>query len=131
MTVRRLYVAIVTCVAAALLGSWLGPRLFGATQAWPATLSDQEFWEMVVSFSEPGRAFRSWGAVRTDNLISNEKSFQQVIPALQNAARQGAYIGVGPEQNFTYIIALKPTMAFIIDIRRENMLLHLMYKALI
>jgi hypothetical protein len=130
MTVRRPYVAIVTSVAVALLGSWLGIRFYGATQAWPATLSDREFWDMVVSFSEPGQAFRSWWAVRTDNLISNEQSFQQVIPGLQNAAHRGAYIGVGPEQNFTYITALKPTIAFIIDIRRENMLLHLMYKAL-
>jgi hypothetical protein len=118
-------------VAAALLGSWLGVRFYGAAQAWPATLSDREFWDIVVSFSEPGQAFRSWGAVRTDNLVSNEKSFQQVIPALQNAAHRGAYIGVGPEQNLTYITALKPTIAFIIDIRRENMLLHLMYKALV
>ena len=31
----------------------------------------------------------------------------------------GVYIGVGPEQNFTYIAA-RPEMAFIVDIRREN-----------
>jgi hypothetical protein len=42
-----------------------------------------------------------------------------------------AYVGVGPDQNFTYIVALKPQIAFIVDIRRQNMLLHLMYKALI
>jgi hypothetical protein len=54
MTVRRPYLAIVTSVAVALLGSWLGIRFYGATQAWPATLSDREFWDMVVSFSEPG-----------------------------------------------------------------------------
>jgi hypothetical protein len=61
MRVRRPHVVIVTCLAAALLGSWLGVRFFGSTQAWPATLSDREFWDMVVSFSEPGQAFRSWG----------------------------------------------------------------------
>ena len=38
--------------------------------------------------------------------------------------------GVGPDQNFTYIAALRPKVAFIVDIRRQNMLLHLMYKAL-
>ena len=40
------------------------------------------------------------------------------------------YIGVGPEQNFSYIAELRPTMAFVIDIRRENRTLHLLYKAL-
>ena len=40
------------------------------------------------------------------------------------------YLGVGPEQNFTYIAALKPKMAFIVDVRRGNLQLHLMYKAL-
>src|SRR2546423_14174702 len=39
-------------------------------------------------------------------------------------------MGVGPEQNFTYIAALKPKMVFIVDIRRGNLDLHLMYKAL-
>jgi hypothetical protein len=39
-------------------------------------------------------------------------------------------MGVGPEQNFTYIAALKPAMVFITDIRRGNLDLHLMYKAL-
>ena len=39
-------------------------------------------------------------------------------------------MGVGPEQNFTYIAALKPAMAFIVDVRRGNLQMHLMYKAL-
>src|SRR5262249_47841220 len=36
----------------------------------------------------------------------------------------------GPEQNFTLMAAIKPSMAFIIDIRRGNLQLHLLYKAL-
>jgi hypothetical protein len=79
---------------------------------------------MVDGFSEPGGSFAS------DNIISNEIAFQQVIPELQRASHEGAYLGVGPEQNFTYITALKPGIAFIIDIRRQNLLLHLTYKAL-
>jgi hypothetical protein len=74
--------------------------------------------------SEPG------GTFVTDNIISNELAFQDVIPELQRTHR-GAYIGVGPEQNFTYIVALKPSIAFIVDLRRGNMLLQLMYKALV
>ena len=63
--------------------------------------------------------------------LSNETTFQSVIPTLQARAQPGgAYLGVGPEQNFTYIAALQPKIAFIIDIRRQNLVEHLMYKAL-
>ncbi|HET9130329.1 MAG TPA: hypothetical protein VFO86_05235, partial [Terriglobia bacterium] len=37
---------------------------------------------------------------------------------------------VGPEQNFTYIAAIRPKIAFLVDIRRQNMLEHMIYKAL-
>ena len=71
------------------------------------------------------------GNFRSDNLVSNEIRFQDVIPALvRNAKPGGIYIGVGPEQNFTYIASLRPRMAFIVDVRRGNVDLHLMYKAL-
>jgi hypothetical protein len=40
------------------------------------------------------------------------------------------YLGVGPEQNFTYIARLRPATAFVVDIRRDNLALHLLYKAL-
>jgi hypothetical protein len=57
--------------------------------------------------------------------------FARVVPALVEATTPGGvYLGVGPEQNFTYIAALKPKMAIITDIRRGNLQLHLMYKAL-
>jgi hypothetical protein len=80
----------------------------------------------IARLSEPG------GAFDTDNLISNEASYLDVLPALSaSQVRGGVYVGVGPDQNFTYISALQPAIAFIIDIRRENMLLHLMHKALI
>ena len=42
----------------------------------------------------------------------------------------GAYIGVGPDQNFSYIAQVRPDIAFIVDIRRDNLLLHLLFKAL-
>ena len=92
----------------------------------PARLSDQELWRLNAELSEPGGYFRS------DNLLSNETGFQGVIPSLRERIRPGGvYLGVGPEQNFTYIVALQPRIAFIIDIRRGNMIEHLMYKALI
>ncbi len=56
---------------------------------------------------------------------------QRVVPDLTRTVKPGrVYMGVGPEQNFTYIAATRPAMAFIIDVRRGNLQLHLMYKAL-
>jgi hypothetical protein len=96
-----------------------------AAEKLPSQLSDQEFWKLSSESSEPDGTFRS------DNLLSNESYFQYVIPPLNSVARQGrVYMGVGPEQNFTYIAALKPKMVFIVDIRRGNLDLQLMYKAL-
>ena len=91
----------------------------------PARLTDDQFWKLSTSSSEQDGTFRS------DNLLSNELNFQYVIPDLLSTAKQGrVYMGVGPEQNFTYIAALKPAMAFIVDIRHGNLDVHLMYKAL-
>jgi hypothetical protein len=87
----------------------------------PAELNDREFWRLVDDFSEPNGYFRS------DNLLSNENAFQHVIPTLQTSLpAEGVYLGVGPEQNFTYIAALRPKIAFIVDIRRGNMNLQLL-----
>ena len=91
----------------------------------PAQLTDEQFWQLSSASSEPDGVFRS------DNLLSNELNFQYVIPELLKTTQQGrVYMGVGPEQNFTYIAAVKPAMAFIVDIRHGNLDVHLMYKAL-
>src|SRR5688572_12660364 len=92
----------------------------------PDRLDDSTFWSMVNELSEPGGYFHS------DNFVSNELGFQYVIPEmLSSIGTGGVYVGVGPDQNFTYVAALRPRIAFIVDIRRQNMLQHLMYKALI
>ena len=71
------------------------------------------------------------GYFDTDNLISNESSYLHVIPQLKSLNIQGgAYLGVGPDQNFSYIAHIQPTIAFIVDIRRDNMLMHLLYKTI-
>ena len=91
----------------------------------PTRLSDQAFWKLVTDLSEPNGNFRS------DNLVSNEIRYQWVLPELTRTVKPaGVYLGVGPEQNFTYIAALRPKLAFILDVRRGNVDLHLMYKAL-
>ena len=118
-------VGILAYAAAALLFC-LTPTSRSMTEALPHRLDDRTFWTLVTEFSEPNGFFRS------DNLVSNEMVFQHVIPSLQRSLTPAsAYVGVGPDQNFTYIAQLKPRIAFIVDIRRQNMLLHLMYKALI
>jgi len=100
------------------------PDSVAASGRLPSRLSDSDFWKMVTDFSEPG------GSFYYDNLLSNEIGFQEVLPDLRKTVKPGgAYLGVGPEQNFTYIAALQPRIAFIVDIRRQNMIEHLLYKA--
>ena len=137
MSIDRLMSARRAVVAAALTACAFGATLAQGTSAAatassnaastiPARLSDSAFWKLVTDFSEPGGYFRS------DNLVSNERMYQWVIPDLLKTTKPGGvYLGVGPDQNFTYIVALKPKIAFIFDIRRQNVLTHLMYKALI
>src|SRR5690242_21009335 len=112
---------------AAMSAMWIAYAAAPArAQSLPPKLGDEEFWRLVTTLSEPGGFFRS------DNFVSNETTFQYVIPELQRThAPGGVYLGVGPDQNFTYIVALKPKISFIIDIRHQNAIEHLMYKAAI
>jgi hypothetical protein len=96
-----------------------GPR----TPSLPTALSDDAFWALSTGLSEPAGEF-----THSENLVSNEMQFAHTVRLLRRTG--GVYIGVGPEQNFSYIAKLQPAMAFIIDIRRENRNLQLMYKAL-
>jgi len=126
LTIRR---RIVLAAAAALF-AFLGPLSLTssplvATDRLPPQLSDEVFWNMVSEFSETGGYFRS------DNFVSNETTFQYVIKNLKKTTPGGVYLGVGPDQNFTYIVAMQPKLAIIFDIRRQNTMQHLMYKALI
>src|SRR5947199_9071639 len=89
----------------------------------PLQIPDVAFWRMVTGFSEEVAAFRF-------HCISHEREFAPLIPELKVSTEpHGVYRGVGHEQNFSYIAALRPRIAFIFDIRRENMLEHLIYKA--
>src|SRR5262245_54160364 len=121
---RRLTFAGAALVIA-LLSAISTPAIRAAGDTLPSRLTDEEFWQLSDSLSEPNGYFRS------DNLLSNEIWFHRVIPLLLNRTdRNGVYMGVGPEQNFTYIAAVRPKMVFIPDIRRGNLHTQLMYKAL-
>jgi len=91
----------------------------------PENLSATEFSRLSREFSEEGGYFRS------DNFTSNETSYLHIVGNLKKlGANGGAYIGVGPEQNFSYIAKTRPRIAFLIDIRRQAIIQHLMYKAI-
>src|SRR6266480_4695757 len=97
---RIIRLSFLVCVALSLT-----PALWAAL---PTRLSDAEFWRLISNFSEEN------GYFRFENFVSNELEYQTVIPSLKQIAKPGgAYLGVGPEQNFTYIVALQPRIAFI------------------
>ena len=100
------------------------PRL-PAAERLPDSLTSAEFWELSQRISEPDGYFRS------DNLLSNEIFYPEIMaPLLERGRQGGVYLGVGPEQNFNYIVRLRPSMVFITDVRRGNLHTQLMYKAL-
>src|SRR5215468_3063801 len=124
VTRRHLLFAVACLILCLVHTDRLTPAARAAAPA-PAELSDKQFWSLSHDSSEEDGFFRS------DNLLSNETTFQYIIPKLVQTAKQGrVYVGVGPEQNFTYMAALKPTMAVIIDIRHGNLDVHLLYKAI-
>jgi hypothetical protein len=96
----------------------------------PESLTDREFWSLIGQLSEPNGEFVSRSG-SPDNLLSNEMQVSTVAAALAGQVKPASvYLGVGPEQNFTYIAAIKPRIAFVTDIRRGNLDVHLLYKAL-
>jgi|SRR5437867_918514 len=126
-SMRWLLVALpVTVVWGSFVPTSLDQAAFTtAYAAAPSTTADSAFARLVQRLSEPGGYFDS------DNLISNETSYLHVLDGMRRMKVQGgAYIGVGPDQNFSYIAAVRPNIAFMLDIRRDNLLEHLLFKSL-
>ena len=129
MTIQRLAmgVLLVVVVSASLAAQSQSPSQIPAVRATalPEQISDADFWKLVSDISEPGGFFRI-----VDNFTSNENEIGGIFPRLRASGVQGGvYLGVGPEQNLTYIAAIRPAMAFIVDIRRQAVMQHLMFKA--
>lgn len=117
VTYRR--TATVALVAAALLSP--ATRRAAAVAQRPA---DTSFAGLVARLSEPNGYFDS------DNIITNEVSYLHVASQLEKAGtRGGVYVGVGPDQNYSYIAMIRPQIAFMLDIRRDNLLEHLLFKS--
>lgn len=101
------------------------PAQAAAAQPATAALTATEFAQLIERISEPN------GYFDTDNLISNESSYLHVMGKMRKLnVTGGAYVGVGPDQNFSYIAQVRPRIAFIVDIRRDNQLQHLFFKSL-
>jgi hypothetical protein len=113
--VRSLVLTLLLCLVPAL-----------AHQQHRGAARQTAFATLIGKLSEPA------GYFDTDNLISNERSYLHVVPELRALAGRGrgVYLGVGPDQNFSYIAHLRPSLAILIDVRRDNLLLHLLFKAL-
>jgi hypothetical protein len=127
---NRITTAVFVVAVVALLAGSAPARQGRGRQALPATLSDADFWSLSGRLSEANGSFVSRSG-SPDNLLSNENTISSVSAELGARVKPGGvYLGVGPEQNFTYIAAMRPRLAFITDIRRGNLDLHLMYKAL-
>jgi hypothetical protein len=107
-----------TCMRSEAVNDW---PLVGETGT-VVGQADSSFASLVARLSEPGGYFDS------DNLVSNELSYQHVLGAMRRLkVSGGAYIGVGPDQNYTYIAKVRPKIAYMIDVRRDNLLQHLLY----
>jgi hypothetical protein len=122
---RRHAISGLAAVASLVVLLCWTPGVGAAADTLPDSISDRDFWNLSEQLSEPNGYFVS------DNLVSNERTLSTVAQSLASRVKTGGvYLGVGPEQNFTYIAAIQPKMAFITDIRRGNLHMHLMYKAL-
>jgi hypothetical protein len=121
---RALAIAL-ALVQVAMVPASARAQAAATTAALPQRLSDTEFWDLVSAISEPGGYFRI-----VDNFTSNEREIGTLFGMLRARGTTGdVYLGVGPEQNLTYIAAIRPRMAFIVDIRRQAVMQHLMFKA--
>ncbi len=122
---RRARAATRRAVVFSLLATALSSAPTSRIAAQASRSADTSFAGLVARLSEPNGYFDS------DNIITNEVSYLTVASQLEKAGvRGGVYIGVGPDQNFSYIAMIRPRMAFMFDIRRDNLLEHLLFKSL-
>jgi len=122
---RLRVVSIVIVAFLAGIGSLSTPGFYPPPPGGGVQINDHEFARLVESLSEPEGYFNS------DNFISNEAGYLKVLPLLDRLSiRGGVYMGVGPDQNYSYIAEIRPQLALMVDIRRQNLIEHLYYKAL-
>ena len=102
------------------------PAATAAQSTLPAKIADAEYWKTINDLAEPGGYFRI-----PDNFTSNEIEVGWLFSRLQETkVNGGVYLGVGPEQNLSYIASIRPKMAVLFDIRRQAMVQHQIFKAI-
>src|SRR5687767_431502 len=117
--------ALLVIAPAAWSARRAAPAAGGSLHTAATALSDSTFARLVARLSESGGYFDS------DNLLSNEASYLHVLGRMRAlGVTGGAYLGVGPDQNFSYMAQVRPRIAFMIDIRRDNLLQQLMFKSI-
>src|SRR5438094_5522688 len=71
---RRRVLLVAGSILAICLNAPLIPAVRAAAEMLPSRLSDEDFWRIASDFSERSGSFQS------DNLLSNERGLQYVIP---------------------------------------------------
>ena len=124
----RLLVGIVAALTAAQapLRAQAAPATATSAATLPSKIADAEYWRLINDLAEPGGYFRI-----PDNFTSNEIEVGWIFSRLQETkVNGGVYLGVGPEQNLSYIASIRPKMAVLFDIRRQAMVQHQIFKAI-
>jgi hypothetical protein len=105
--------------AAALLACSFAPSHEGREgNTFPSALSDGDFWSLTERLSEANGSFVSRSG-SPDNLLSNGNSISSVAAELATRVKAGGvYLGVGPEQNFTYIAAMRLGAFYVSNVER-------------
>jgi len=118
---RRIRCQVIQCVLAGVLCLF---TVLGAVTL-PTQLTDAAFWKMITEFSEPDGYFQLENSCRMKTPISWSSRSERGHPARRRLHRSRP----GTEFHL-YRPRSARTMSFIIDIRRQNLLEHLLYKSL-
>lgn len=93
-------------------------------RAGAAPLSLEHWRHMVSTLSLPG-------ASSSPGYVCQNGSYLQVAKSLvARAPADGVYIGVGQDENLSYIALTRPVLALVVGSNHDQLLLQLMYKAL-
>ena len=124
----RLLLALAAALSAAQapISAQSAPATASSSAVALAKIPDAEYWKTINDLAEPGGYFRI-----PDNFTSNEIEVGWIFTRLQETkVNGGVYLGVGPEQNLSYIASIRPKMAVLFDIRRQAMVQHQIFKAI-
>jgi hypothetical protein len=125
-SLRLLFAFVAVGGATATVRAQVQSTVAASPASLPTRIGDAEYWKTINDLAEPGGYFRI-----PDNFTSNEIEVGWLFTRLQETkVNGGVYLGVGPEQNLSYIASTRPKLAVLFDIRRQAMIQHQMFKAM-